>query len=870
MGVLFLTLLLSGADIETTRTVSGTVQDAGGGRISGADVFVACGSIWRHAATDAAGSFTFVDLPPGRCGLRVEHDQFAPQRLAVDIARDDQRVTVVLTVRGLTAVVAVTSARMGEEPVVNRPWFSTVTDADEIRARGPRILPQALAEEPGIAVQQTTSAQGSPIIRGMTGQQNVTIIDGVRLNTSAWRSGPSQYLAWYAPILVDRVEVMRGPASVLYGSDALGGTVYVRSLQPSFTEAGITVGGSATLGASTAAAGRGADALLSIGGPRAGLLAAGGYQDIGDIRAGAGRDSHAAVTRFLGLPSDTLGSNRLSGTAYSQRFAHVAAAIGVGPSTRVDASYHYDEQTGARRYDRMSGGDGLYRSEFGPQRLDLIHARVERGRTGLFDMVSASFSVNRQDDGRLEQARPASSIDSQVNTTTVFGYQGQGVRRVKRHDLVVGGELNDERIAGTRRITDSMGATARLARPDIPDGTTYRTAGLFAQDAFEAVPQRLWLRGGMRFSRFRFATTPDALLGVPDEAVTSVALTFQSGAVVRITDALRVTASAGRGFRAPNAFDLGAIGVTSVFEVTPARAAALGGHAGSTDGATAVSTGRPIGSLKPESAWSFETGARYHRGRVDATVAVYDVDLRDAIQRRTVLFTGDVVGTSIGGLEIVQQDASGRAYIASQAAPMVTRVNVSRARIVGVEGESSVRVADGWLASVFFGYARGSDLDADVPLRRVPPAMGGLRARWEPHAALWVEGVAEFSLRYARMAPGDLTDARMGARRDERSIANYFQGTAVDLGLVRDGRLVATGETLTEVQRRLLGDATGAPLFADLPGYLVMTVRAGYRVNPHVELVVIGENLTDRNYRRIGSGVDAAGANLQVRSRIGF
>ena len=71
------------------------------------------------------------------------------------------------------------------------------------------------------------------MVRGFTGQRNLYLIDGVRYNTAAWRDGPSQYLAWLPPADVDRIEIVRGPASAQYGSDALGGTVGV--FAPSLT-----------------------------------------------------------------------------------------------------------------------------------------------------------------------------------------------------------------------------------------------------------------------------------------------------------------------------------------------------------------------------------------------------------------------------------------------------------------------------------------------------------------------------------------------------------------------------------------------------------------------------------------------------------
>ena len=69
--------------------------------------------------------------------------------------------------------------------------------------------------------------------------------------------------------------------------------------------------------------------------------------------------------------------------------------------------------------------------------------------------------------------------------------------------------------------------------------------------------------------------------------------------------------------------------------------------------------------------------------------------------------------------------------------------------------------------------------------------------------------------------------ARIGATRTAATIASYFSGTATDRGLVRDGRLVATGETLAQVQARVLGTGTVVPLFTNTPGFVVFGARAG-------------------------------------------
>jgi len=110
----------------------------------------------------------------------------------------------------------------------------SVVTRDEIKERPNALLPDLLRGESGVYIQQTTPGQGIPIIRGLKGSQNVHLVDGLRLNTAFFRNAPNQYLALVDPFLTSQIEVVRGPASVLYGGDALGGVVNIISHTPDF------------------------------------------------------------------------------------------------------------------------------------------------------------------------------------------------------------------------------------------------------------------------------------------------------------------------------------------------------------------------------------------------------------------------------------------------------------------------------------------------------------------------------------------------------------------------------------------------------------------------------------------------------------
>lgn len=869
---LLLLVALNFAAQAPTRSVSGIVEDASGGAVPRASVTASCGATELTTYSDATGAFEIRALPAGACTMTARAEFFAPATVSVDLTRRANAfVRLVLAVAGIQAEVVVTPGRGEREQAFDVPEAVTVTTREELESRPYQILPQVLNEEPGVLVQQTTTAQGSPFIRGFSAQRLVYLLDGVRFNTSTFRAGATQYLGWIEPGLVERMEVVRGPASVQYGSDALGGTINVLSLKPPLSPAGTHVSGSVGGSVGTADLSVGTTTELLVQMPVFAFRAGGSARRVQDLRPGRGRDSHAAVTRFLGLPSRAI-DTRLRETGFAQGGGYVAVQAKAGPSGTVHGLYLHGEQFGVTRYDRTLGGDGLNRSEFDPQRLDFALLRYERAKTGFLEGLTATLSINRQQDDRLEQARPTSPIERERGRVTAFGYQAQGTRQAGTSLFTFGGEVYDEYIGASREIDAPLTGSREAVRPEIPDGARYTSAGLFAQNVSAFFAGRLSVRTGLRYGHFVFRTTEQPRFGVDAERVATDALTFHTGVVVGLSPQVNLTATASRGFRAANAFDLGGIGLSGGgFEISPTRAAALGAAMGTTDGADAVGTGVAVEGLGPESVYAFEAGVKLRTERIGASINGFDFELVDAIQRRTAIFPASIVGTVVAGYEIIRRDEAGRAFVAADPRPVLTRVNVERARIVGLEVDGQVRVTPAVIASGYFAVANGHELATGTYLRRMPPPLGGARLKWEPtRQAFWIEGVATFARPQTRLSPGDLSDARIGARRSRSSIAAFFNGTAADLGLVRNGALVATGEALTDVQARILGATAAAPLFTRTPGFVAIGARAGWRFGPRFELTVIGENLTDANYRLHGSGVDAPGVSAQVRTRYRF
>jgi len=855
-----------------TRAISGRVEDASGSAVSGASVSVSCGERRRTVTSGRSGAFMVRDLPPARCAVEAISQMFDAARLEVDLTTDHVAFArLVLPIPGVESEITVTPTRGEQERTFDVPEAVSIATKEEIATRPHQLLPQVLREETGVLVQQTTTAQASPFIRGFSAQRILYLLDGIRFNTATYRAGATQYLGWVDPSLAQRIEVVRGPSSVQYGSDALGGTINVIAQRPGFSQTPLVDGFIEGMAGSADRSG-GVSGDLSVRTARIALRGGAATRRVDDLRAGRGRDSHSALTRFLGLPSEDFYS-RLPETSFRQGGLHVAATVPAGATGVVEGLYMHEAQAGVSRYDRILGGDGLNRSEFSPQRLDFTYLRFHRPQTGFLNALQGTFSINRQEDDRLEQARPLTRLEIENARITSYGYQGQGTTLLGgAHAVTFGAELYDEHVGSSRILREVTSPSEQRVRPEIPDGTRYTTRALFVQDAVDVWNGRVSLRGGLRYGTFHFRTRENAAFNVIAEDVDSRAVTFSAGAVVALTSTIHATASVNRGFRAANAFDLGAIGISGGgFEIAPSTAVDLNAEIGSSDGADATSTGQTARALRPEHAYSYEGGLKLRASAVSASLTIFDLELDEIIQRRTAIFPQSVVGTTVAGYTIVRQDAAGRAFIDADPRPIVTRTNIDSGRVRGVEGDVRVRIGSTWTAGAYFSLANGVEGPLDTVMRRMPPPLGGVTLRWTPHnRAWWVEGVGIFARPQTRLNAGDLGDARIGGRFTRATIANFFNGTAVDLGLVRDGVLRPTGETLAQVQTRLLGSESTGFLFTETPGFFVLGLRGGVRLTSTVDISVLTDNIADKNYRWHGSGVDAPGINAQLRIRYRF
>ncbi len=582
-----------------------------------------------------------------------------------------------------------------------------------------RVAADLLRDTPGVHVQQTSAGQGAVVLRGLVGNQVLLLVDGIPLNNGTYRDGPGQYLATIDPETIERLDVLRGPASVLYGSDAQGGVLNVIT-QPH----PLRMGWSLAAAGHVSSANAGTRVRLSTGYARGNLRIAGGatLQQAGDLRAG-GDVGAQRPTGFGAFGLDT-------------RVTYTPA-----PQHRLTVALQHFALDDVPRYDRYVtfrapalGPDAEHR--FDPQTRQLAYARhLYRPGTPGVRALSTTVSLSVQREGRRRQrfvsGQPASTVEYTRDDVYTPGLSVVGESRFAPGERVValtwGAEAYRDLVASwgeiadlaTRTVTPLTRATAAGPLPAgrYPDGATMDRVGVFLEADVALVP-RLSLAAGGRWSGFRTTAEVGTDLGGRVEQRTD-AFTGQTGLVLRVADPVRVALRLAQGFRAPNLYDLTNVG--------PAP------------GGVVV----PNPDVGPERSLSYEAGARIDLARTALDLVAYRSLIDDFIDRVPATFRGD---TLLDGERVLQGQ------------------NVGDARVWGLEAVAVHRAGPVEARGTLL-YTRGEQTlgdGTDEPMAKIPPLSGQTRLRWlGAEGRWWVGYELRWAARQNRLSSRDLLDPRI-------------------------------------------------------------------------------------------------------------
>jgi hemoglobin/transferrin/lactoferrin receptor protein len=887
---------------DSEGKINGTVKDTGGAVVAGASVSLLHShrAVIAATTTDSEGRFTLEHVLPGDYQLNVEGAGFVRYRSAVHVTTGStQDLAIVLEVVPLNEQVTITAEAGLVTDTRKVETQVNIISEREILERAPEVVAQVVDEEVGVNLQRTSPSLSAVFVRGLTGRNVAVYVDGIRYTTSAQRGGVGTFFSLIEPSALETVEILRGPNSSQYGSDVHGGVVNFISLAPRYGNAEPEFHGHTNIFYTSPTNGAGGNTLFTYGTRRYGLLLNVNARRISTLRPADGLDYHAAVTRFLGIPSNVFGT-RLPDTGFTQYGTLARANFNLNDNTQILFSYARNQQDNGKRYDQLLGGDGNNIADLRNLMTDTFYARLVRQNLWIFDNGSFTFSYNGQREERINQGgngNPTGAITNQRERTNVIGFNFYLDKQIgDRNTFLVGSDVYHDKINAPAFTFDPVTRRFTNSRPRVPDGATYLSYGFFVQNNFTAIPDRLQINGALRYSVASYrsrasnaAIGPDGKPLFPDDSERFGAFSGRVGGVVNVTSDFDIAAKYTRGFRAPNSTDLGVLGLVGTgFEVNSATAIARGG--------SISTTGIPVTQLGPETSDSFDLSFRYLSRRFGAELTGFTTKLNEVYFDVPLALPPGATGTFLGTDQIISQNplTSFVFVAAAPTTPVLVRVNFDDARLNGVELNARARFTDRLSATANFTYIRAHSLLNGLPPEiegGIPPATAFVSLRYQPRPRFYIEGYSTMTGRQNRLSQLDLADRRTGAARSRGNIQNFFRRGACVRGLTTvpaagcgnaGGTLIPTGENLTQVQNRLLpigatinavrviNNDTLVPLFPYLPGYGLVGVRGAIKFGERSEVFVDFENIFDKSYRGISWGIDGAGRGVTVRYRYEF
>lgn len=846
------------------------------------------------ARTDGQGRFKLTGISTGTYELLVSSKGFEPRRRAILVPRDaaaplEIKLGLALLIAEVT-VTAETGSVQDKDQVVQQ--VNVITE-DNIAQRATAVLAQVADEEVGISLQRTSPTIGAVLVRGLT--EVGVFVDGVRYTNSTQRGGINTFFNLNDPSNLRSVEVLRGPNTAQYGSDSLGGTAQLLTRQPQFGFAKPETHGEFNTYFTSADLSFGSNALLTFGTERFGVLTNLVGRRVNTLRPGGGIDSHSSITRFLGLPSDILGT-RLTDTGFTQYGGSFKLVYAPTNDQQFSLNYQRSQQDSGKRYDQTLGGDGNLKADLRNLMLDFFYGRYSKQGVGFFDNFTTTISYNSQREERVNQGgngNPAAAITHDKERTSSYGYSfSLDKQSWDRNSFLFGGDIYYDKVSAPSFSVDPVTNAVTLVRPRVPNGSRYILAGLFAQDGHELIRDHLRVSGALRYNvgsyRARAEDAPRANGQplFPNDSLRVGDFSGRIGVVGTLTKGLSVAFNYSRGFRAPNITALGSTGLVGVgYQVATSDVLGMNATLGSTADDRAVNTNIAVEPLKSETSNNYEFSLRFRNNRIDTDLTGFIIDYQNTIVRQTLILPQGAVGKALGSQPIERQLASGAVFVPLSTSPVLVQANFGGTRLHGIEYSLNVRLTNSWSFGGNYSFVYAEDRATGAPPNLggggIPPQLGFVRLRYQPaRSNYWIEAYMNLAGRQDRLSSLDLSDRRTGAVRTRTAIQNFFRRGACVRGITTPGTngqcnsaggtLIATGETLAQVQNRLLGAADSAPLFAAIPGYGLLNVRGGIRFDEHSQLGVDFENIADKSHRAPGWGIDGPGRSVTIRYKYQF
>lgn len=746
-------IFLTGANAQTQR-FNGVVLDGNGRAVSGAEVVLRdkTSHTERTVLTNEEGQFSFDLAGEKAYELTTRVSGFATATR--EVTAKDSGLTLMLELQAIKEQVTITATR-SEVVTTETAVPVSVVDREAIDRLQINTIGDIFRGLPGTSTTNEGAFQVRPKIRGLDSNRVLVLVDGERLNnsrTSTGQSGIEPGLVESSQI--ETVEVVRGSGSVLYGTDALAGTINIITRDtPPRRDDGFHFGGVLNTFYSSNEKGRRGNLALNGSNKFFAFRVAQSLDRFENYFAGNAHAEELVRSREEDLIITDEGEvlNSQSHSSNSQAtfrfFLNETNTLKLNYERRRGANIGSAGLAGANT--GLQDLIGVFNAFFPFNNRDKFNVRYDiAALTKNLQRVSAKafYQTQHRNFTNILTVGPVPpffpglfQFSETVTDTRTVGFDLQSDWVFGRHNIVAGAswfrdENTDRRLVVQSTTSFSTNRTIRNSR-SVPDAHLSNVSA-FAQDDYK-VTKRLRIIGGLRFDRFKTAAEPTTdfaldprftpaqieelgLTGLADGLdVGYSSVTGDIGAVYTVTRNINASARFGRSFRTPN--------ISERFFTDP----------GSAEG---FLVGNP--SLEPETGLNFDTTVRVTTSRVKASATYFNNYFRNFL------------ATQMTGVQLPQPPPR---------APVVVfqTQNVRNARIQGFEAEVEVpfKIRVGYLTPYGnFSYLRGDDVGEHVPLDFISPFRTNIGFRWQNFGkSYYVDYNARIVGKQNRLSPDFLT-----------------------------------------------------------------------------------------------------------------
>jgi len=512
-----------------------------------------------------------------------------------------------LVADGLSEVVI--SANRFNTIGINTPAAIRILDYKPVQEHQLRTSAEALTLTPGVFVQKTNHGGGSPFIRGLTGNQTLLLMDGIRLSNSTMRYGPNQYFNTIDLFSLDRMEVLRGSGSVQYGSDALGGTIQAFSHEINTAEEA-DWGGNLLTRIAIPDMEQSFHSDISFSGRFAAMRAGITRRNFGDIVGG-----------------DTTG--RQAPTGYDEFDHDFKGKVFLSPRSSFTILYQSVSQRNVPVYHKIAL-ENYDINKTDPQKRKLGYLKFNHDfNTAILKSAALTASLQETREGRESRKNGSDILRNEYDKVRTLGFSTEAI--VSDDDLwsgTMGFEVYSDLVNSNRTDTDLLTDAVTGKRGLYPDGSSMTSLALFTIHSLDMLKWNI--TAGARFNSF-IINVDDQELGMT--RLTPSALVGNLAVMRKLDAGSNLFVSLNTGFRAPNIDDLGTLGIVDFRYETPNF------------------------GLKPESSFQYEAGYKFIGQKLRGDLFIYRNELYNLITRKRI---GD---ETIEGYPLYQKENSERAYI---------------------------------------------------------------------------------------------------------------------------------------------------------------------------------------------------------------